>query len=891
MSPISKLAIGAAVILLALLALAGQFLHVPQTAISHTLYTTNAGQLTTGVLVGQTFVSESDALSGVGVQFATYSNRANTKPVEFSLYEFPALGTPIETARVSAADLRDNQIYRFSFSPIPNSKGKTYFFSVTSVQSVDGDAVTVDVDTRDPYHRGAAYIVRADIALLPTVDLLNTWGKPTVDVSFETYHSVRLREALVAKVVGSIRFLIASWPSQRSQYLLYLRIAGQSLLVLLLAWLVGPERYKKLSQRLGSEKLSFLLLTLLLVAAAAFRIVYAINLPVTNDEGNYFYDARTWREGHLAGGDGYVKAPLVVAWIALWQMLFGDTVLAGRLSSIMAGVLTMYPLYFLARELKDKRTGLLTAGLWALTGSGIVFSIYVHTQPLSLLFGTAGLATLLMALNGTTLRLTFVTVRKAPSFAGWFILSGVLLGLGVASRKSILALGLLPLLFILLQGKTWKLRGKHFFHVALGFLVIMLAFIFFAWWVYGPVGIQEAIGLNSAEDGITVSGDDPEQVRAYSLRGMTPFFRESLPLILLLAVGWGAAWETAIRSLMKLIKQKPPAVALFLLDHVVPKLGWIGAWWIFWWAWSFFTEYEGQAFMVWGIPWLWYGFTLILLILTCLPRRAWEKLVWASEPDTVVAKTQQPGVADGLQAATIMAHKVLPGATAKTMILAAVTAILWMGGLAFFYINWIKFHANYISEFIPPVILLAGLGFASLFERFQARLFLEKDYPMLELLRRIGVLAVALLLFWSLYVTNYITFVFEHTGTFDQQTAKQAALWAREHIPLTDPVFTGAALIPYLSGHHISLDIAHPRWYAYEFTRLNTKRLNTFLPPAQQMVDAYAQAKWVLMDEQTKFSFFMEYPFIENSFPKDFIPVKEFGNLSNTLTFYQRVSQ
>jgi hypothetical protein len=131
--------------------------------------------------------------------------------------------------------------------------------------------------------------------------------------------------------------------------------------------------------------------------------------------------------------------------------------------------------------------------------------------------------------------------------------------------------------------------------------------------------------------------------------------------------------------------------------------------------------------------------------------------------------------------------------------------------------------------------------------------------------------------------------VFEHTGTFDQKAVKDAAAWARQHIPSEDRIFTGAAVVPYISGHRISADIAHPRWYAYEFTRTDTNRLNTFLPSAQEMVESFRQAPWLLMDEQTRFSFVQEYPEIEQAIPRDFVPVKEFENLSNTLTFYQRV--
>ncbi|MEK7499379.1 MAG: hypothetical protein AAB649_02120, partial [Patescibacteria group bacterium] len=86
-----------------------------------------------------------------------------------------------------------------------------------------------------------------------------------------------------------------------------------------------------------------------------------------------------------------------------------------------------------------------------------------------------------------------------------------------------------------------------------------------------------------------------------------------------------------------------------------------------------------------------------------------------------------------------------------------------------------------------------------------------------------------------------------------------------------------------------SLDIAHPRWYAYEFTRTNPKRLETFLPPAKDMVQAFKDANWLLMDSQTGFSFLMEYSEIEKEIETDFTAVQGIENGSNTMTFYKRI--
>lgn len=818
-----------------------------ETTLQGTGYTTNAGEITGDARVGQTFVAQKDDLSGLAVMFATYSRRNNTQPVEFHLREF-GLPQDIRTARVQASELRDNQFHRFEFEPLQDSKGKTYFFFVTSPTSRPGDAVTVDLNTQDPYHLGTAYIGDA--------------GKPTIDVVFETYHTVTAREAVWTHAKGYVRTLIATWDQKQGTYWLWLRLLLPGIVFLMSVGLV-----RRTSWGAGVWLLIFLIM------AVVMRLWYAATLPVTLDEGNYLYDAWTLLQGRLAGGDGYVKSPLVVAWVAVWEFLFRNTIMAGRLSSIVAGALTLLPLYMLGRDLFGRKTGLAVAAAWALLGPAVVFSVYVHTQPAAILLAVSGLAILLAALR-----------RKARVKVWPFVLAGILLGLGVASRKSVLAVGLVPLLMVAVYGNGVRLRIHHLITVGVSFLAVMALFLGLAYATYGTEGVWEALGANSAEDGINVAAEDAELIRAYSIRGMTPFFRESMVLIWLAALGFGIAGERAARAAFAKASA-PKAVTVFMrdtrliFDHVLPKLGWLPALLVFGWAWSFFNEYEGAAFHILGIPWLWWMMGLSLLIIALWPRLQEDSLQLPEQPELVAKSTQPQSTNFKAQSPNDFWQKLA----------AWLVGPVWVLGLVFFYVNWIKFHANYIAEFIPPLILLAGVGTMYVFDRLRSPLFLATDYPPIALARKLGVGVVIVVFVWLLFVSQYITFVFEHTGTFDQASAREAADWASAYIPDDDEIFTGAALIPYLSGHRISLDIAHPRWYAYEFTRRDTERLNTFLPPAEEMVAAFKEAKWFLLEQQTAFSFLAEYADIERGWQEDFVEVQAIENGSNTLTFYRRV--
>lgn len=808
-------------------AIGAQFFSVRQLKYEQSDYTTNAGELVSGAIIGQTFQADEDKLSAISLKFATYSGRDNTKPVEFHLRRSIEEDVDLRTGEVRPEKLGDNQFYRFEFEPVNDSRGQIFFFYVISPQSRSGDAVTVDIDTRDPYHLGSAYLLRDQKEAVESVTMLARSGKPTIDLSFGAYYTVSFRVAMVDKVRAAGWNFIGTWDEQRGKYIDWARAALPVIFFvgLMFAAMVAPSK---------SEARRMLLL--LFVLAIAARVVYAIELPVTNDEGNYLYDARTLLQGNLAGGDGYVKAPLMVLWVAGWQLLFGSSIIVGRLSSVVISALTIFPIYWLGKQTAGKRAGIIAAAAWALLGVTTVFGIYVHTQPLALFFGISGLAVL------------YAAVKRDKSLRNdWFIMAGVLLGLGVISRKSILALGLVPILLIFMSKGSFGLRLRRLVVLGASFVAVVGVALVLSGWIYGVEGFWEAVGMNSAEDGIVaVDPAEAEQVRAYSIRGMTPFFRESLPLILLAMAGLGVLGEKLL-GLFTVKRSKK------VVNYFVPKLAWVVPAVVFWWAWRFFAEYEGSSAMVFGMWLLWYAMAAALVVVALLPRK--------KEVGTELVRND------------LISLLVVP---------------VWILGLVFFYVNWIKFHANYIGEFLPPLVLLAGVGAPALWERLRLLVIEGRFKWLADWVRGLAALLFIGVLLWALFVSNYVTYMNAHTGTFEQRAACEAATWAKDNISSDEPIFTGAALIPFLSGHHTVLDIAHPRWYAYEFTRKDTSRLNTFLPPIETMLEAYRNSNWFLLDKQTGFSFLMEYSEIEAGLEKDWEVVKGIENGSNTLTFYRR---
>lgn len=106
------------------------------------------------------------------------------------------------------------------------------------------------------------------------------------------------------------------------------------------------------------------------------RLANIMSLPLFTDEAIYTrwsqiarFDAG-WRFISLTDG----KQPMFVWWDMVFMRLTHDPLLAGRLVSVVCGLLTMLGLYFLGREIfKNKWVGLLTAGLYLLYPFALVY--------------------------------------------------------------------------------------------------------------------------------------------------------------------------------------------------------------------------------------------------------------------------------------------------------------------------------------------------------------------------------------------------------------------------------------------------------------------------------------------------------------------------------------
>jgi GT2 family glycosyltransferase len=117
---------------------------------------TPLGELTAGRSVGQTFVSRRDQLTALSIRFGTYGRRGSGR-LRFVLREGRPSGEEVVRTEFAMDDLVDNQSRLFWFPPLGNSKGKTFYFSIESLEGEAGSSVAVWANPRSVPSIGSCY--------------------------------------------------------------------------------------------------------------------------------------------------------------------------------------------------------------------------------------------------------------------------------------------------------------------------------------------------------------------------------------------------------------------------------------------------------------------------------------------------------------------------------------------------------------------------------------------------------------------------------------------------------------------------------------------------------------------------------------------------------------
>jgi len=132
---------GLAQFLLQLIALEDQSPKSEHLDINQDFFDGTLGEILAGKTSGQTFVSHRPNLCRIDVLLATYC-RTNTCDLTFRLQAGYPTGKEVAVITVKGDTVQDNRWRTFRFPPLLDSEGRTYYFSLESVNATPGNALT-----------------------------------------------------------------------------------------------------------------------------------------------------------------------------------------------------------------------------------------------------------------------------------------------------------------------------------------------------------------------------------------------------------------------------------------------------------------------------------------------------------------------------------------------------------------------------------------------------------------------------------------------------------------------------------------------------------------------------------------------------------------------------
>lgn len=169
-------------------------------------------------------------------------------------------------------------------------------------------------------------------------------------------------------------------------------------------------------------------------------------------------------------------------------------------------------------------------------------------------------------------------------------------------------------------------------------------------------------------------------------------------------------------------------------------------------------------------------------------------------------------------------------------------SFVWLISTLGLYMLWPAALPDYLADLVPALIIISAIG---------ARQLLMQP-PLMKWSVAGIILVTNVLGLWLAYVKPW-------AGNYTRQELKAVSQQLSALIPKNEPVLTAAVIGPYLSGHHVYADVAHPLWYHYNFIDSTVKE--TFLPSKtiikQALLDR--EIKWVLTDPLTDYAYFSDF--------------------------------
>ncbi|GBD39771.1 hypothetical protein HRbin37_02057 [bacterium HR37] len=211
----------------------------------------------------------------------------------------------------------------------------------------------------------------------------------------------------------------------------------------------------------------YLWLVLMLASGFLLRLWLMERRWINPDEGAHLMDGRLALDGLVPGLDFDSRQPLYVYIIALVLRVFGISYGVGRFIPVTASLGIALFVFLIARKMFDRRVAFLATAIYLFTPFSVLWSVIVHTQPISVLLNCAGM---------------YCVVSYVRSEKSLFplVLAGASFSLAYYVRESALAMLVATFLYFLIYYRNRLLDFVKSYGVVLSGFLIVCAFM----WLY-----------------------------------------------------------------------------------------------------------------------------------------------------------------------------------------------------------------------------------------------------------------------------------------------------------------------------------------------------------------------------------------------------------------------
>lgn len=206
-------------------------------------------------------------------------------------------------------------------------------------------------------------------------------------------------------------------------------------------------------------------LLIILILAFIIRLYFAQTVWIDPDEGNWVYDSKLIIEGKTPFVDFASRSIVYMYMLIPFIKIFGTTLLAGRLLSVVAEIVSIFFLFKIGEKLYNKKIGIIASLIYALSPYITFYGVLLQSEPLQRTFVIIAMYFLVLA------------IQKNKN--SYYLLNGLFLSIATLVRLSAALFFVTELLLLYIILKDYRKTLTKGFVIATGTLPLFLPFLIF----------------------------------------------------------------------------------------------------------------------------------------------------------------------------------------------------------------------------------------------------------------------------------------------------------------------------------------------------------------------------------------------------------------------------